>query len=69
MVPKNRFELPTFRLQGDCTTVVLHGQSLASFSVVAAPFKVLFMPSTGIEPASAFPAFYQINYKDIWLRV
>ena len=24
MVPKNRFELPTFRLQGDCTTVVLH---------------------------------------------
>jgi hypothetical protein len=26
MVPKERIELPTYRLQGDCTTAVLFGQ-------------------------------------------
>ena len=67
-MPKGRIGRPSDDYKSTVLPLYYIGISLASFSVIATPFKVLFMPSTGIEPISALPAFYQINYEDIWLR-
>ena len=68
MVPKGRIERPIDAYKATVIPFNYMGISLASFPVVATPFKVLIMLSTGIEPISALPAFYQINYKNIWFQ-
>ena len=60
MVPKNRFELPTFRLQGDCTTVVLHRHIwLRGLDLNQRPL--------GYEP-NKLPGCSTPRYRIIWLR-
>lgn len=68
MVPKGRIERPSDDYKSTVLPLYYIGISLASFSVIAIPFKVLIMLSMGIEPISALAAFYQINYKNIWFR-
>ena len=68
MVPRGRIERPSDDYKSTALPLCYRGISLASFSVIATPFKVLIMLSMGIEPISALPAFYQINYKNIWLQ-